>query len=65
MAATKLSRTLGSGSATDKFTYSTWLKYSGWVAGGQRWFSTVGTGDKTEQWKYLVIILVQVQVVIL
>jgi hypothetical protein len=45
MAATKLSRTLGSGSATNKFTYSTWLKYSGWVAGGQRWFSTVGTGD--------------------
>ena len=45
MASTKLSRTLGSGSATNKFTYSTWLKYSGWVAGGQRWFSTVGTGD--------------------
>ena len=45
MASTKLSRTLPSGSATNKFTYSTWLKYSGWVAGGVRFFSTVSTGD--------------------
>ena len=45
MASTNLSRTLSSGSATTKFTYSVWLKYSGWVAGGQRWFSAIGTGD--------------------
>ena len=45
MASTNLSRTLSSGSATTKFTYSVWLKYSGFVSGGQRWFSAIGTGD--------------------
>jgi len=45
MASTNLSRTLPSGSATTKFTYSVWLKYSGFVSGGQRWFSAIGTGD--------------------
>jgi len=46
MASTNLSRANGSGSATTKFTYSVWLKYSGWVAGGQRFFSsTGGSGD--------------------
>ena len=45
MASTNLSRTLPSGSATTKFTYSVWLKYTGWVSGGQRFFSAVGTGD--------------------
>ena len=46
MASTNLSRANGSGSATTKFTYSVWLKYSGFVSGGQRWFSaTGGSGD--------------------
>ena len=45
MASTNISRTLSSGAATTKFTYSVWLKYSGFVAGGQRWFSAIGTGD--------------------
>ena len=46
MASTNLSRANGSGSATTKFTYSVWLKYSGWYTGGQRFFSaTGGSGD--------------------
>ena len=46
MASTNLSRANGSGSATTKFTYSVWLKYSGFVSGGQRFFSaTGGSGD--------------------
>jgi len=46
MAGTNLSRANGSGSATTKFTYSVWLKYSGWFTGGQRFFSaTGGSGD--------------------
>ncbi len=46
MAGTNLSRANGSGSATTKFTYSVWLKYSGWYTGGQRFFSaTGGSGD--------------------
>jgi len=45
MASTNISRALSSGAATTKFTYSVWLKYSGFVAGGQRWFSAIGTGD--------------------
>tara|TARA_R110000782_G_scaffold247777_1_gene334635 strand:- start:1059 stop:2408 length:1350 start_codon:yes stop_codon:yes gene_type:complete len=42
---TSLSRTLTSGSATNKYTYSTWIKYTKYNTAGTRFFSTTGTGD--------------------